>query len=58
MKQAEHCGFASMPDVEPDRRVEAHLLVDEQVGQLGLERGEVLVRGEVAVGLRPGGDGV
>ena len=44
-------------DVEPDRRVEAHLLVDQQMGQLGLERGEVLVRGEVAVGLRPGRDG-
>ena len=45
-------------DVEPDRRVEAHLLVEEQVGQLGLEGAEVLVRGEVVLRLRPGGDGV
>ena len=44
--------------VEPDRRVEAHLLVDEQVGQLGLEGLEVRVRGEVALGFGPGRDRV
>ena len=46
------------PDVEPDRRVEGHLLVDEQVGQLRLERLEVLVRREVVLGLGPRGDRV
>ena len=45
-------------DVEPDRRVERHLLVDDQVGQLRLEGLEVLVRREVVLGLRPGGDRV
>ena len=40
-------------DVEPDRRVEGHLLVHEEVGQLGLEGGEVLVRGEVVLGRAP-----
>ena len=56
MKHAEHCGFVFDPDVEPDRRVERHLLVDEQVGELGLERGEVLVGREVVLGLGPRGD--
>ena len=37
MKQAEHCGCCFDADVEPDRAVEGHLLVDEQVGQLRLE---------------------
>jgi hypothetical protein len=32
--------------------------VDEQVRELCLERGEVLVRGEVTLGLRPAGDRV
>ena len=45
-------------DVEPDRRVERHLLVDDQVGQLRLEGLEVLVGREVVLGLRPGGDRV
>ncbi len=45
-------------DVEPDRRVEAHLLVDEEVGQFGPESPEVLVRSEVVLRLRPAGDGV
>ena len=58
MKHAEHCGFCLDPDVEPDRRVERHLLVDEEVRQLGLERGQVLVGREVALGLGPGGDRV
>ena len=58
MKQALHCGSLFDPDVEPDRRVEGHLLVDEEVRQLGLERLEIGVRGEVALGLRPGRDRV
>ena len=58
MKQALHWGCASMPDVEPDRRVERHLLVDDQVRQLRLESGEVLVAREVVLGLRPGRDRV
>ena len=45
-------------DVEPDRRVERHLLVDDQVGQLGLEGLEVRVGREVVLGLGPGGDRV
>ena len=44
--------------VEPDRAVERHLLVDEEVGELRLERVEVLGRGEVALGLGPGRDRV
>ena len=45
-------------DVEPDRRVEGHLLVYEEVRQLRLEGGEVLVRVEVVLRQRPTGDGV
>ena len=37
MKQARALRLLLDADVEPDRRVEGHLLVDEQVGQLGLE---------------------
>jgi len=44
-------------DVEPDRRVEAHLLVDEEVGQLGLEGWRSSVGREVVLGLGPAGDG-
>ena len=44
------------PDVEPDRGVEGGLLVDQQVGQLGLERLGVVVGGEVAVLGAPAGD--
>ena len=58
MKQAEHCGLLLHADVEPDRRVEGHLLVHEQVRQLRLEGGEVLVRGEVVLRRGPAGDGV
>ena len=58
MKQARALRLRLDPDVEPDRRVEAHLLVDEQVGQLGLEGREVLVGREVALRLGPGGDRV
>ena len=46
------------PDVEPDRRVERHLLVHEQVGQLRLEGVEVLIRREVVLGVRPRRDRV
>jgi len=35
--------------VEPDRRVEGHLLVDEQVGQLGNEGGAILIGLEVVL---------
>ena len=37
MKQAEHCGLLLDADVEPDRRVEAGVLVEEDVRQLGVE---------------------
>ena len=39
--------------VEPDGRVEAHLLVDEEVRQLGLEGLQVLWAGEVFLCLGP-----
>ena len=45
------------PDVEPDRRVEGGLLVDQQVRQLGLEGLGVGVAGEVAVLAAPARDG-
>ena len=44
--------------VEPDRAVEGHLLVDDQVRQLGLEGLQVLVGREVVLGLGPGRDRV
>jgi hypothetical protein len=50
-------GLGLDPDVEPDRGVERGLLVDQQMGQLGLERPGVLVGGEVAVLGAPAGDG-
>ena len=56
MKQAEHCGFSSKPDVEPDRRVERRDLVQQDVRQLGLERVAVLDRREVAALAAPVGD--
>ena len=56
MKQAEHCGLSSKPDVEPDRRVERRELVQKDVGQLGLEGVGVLVGGEVAALATPRGD--
>ena len=37
MKQARALRLLFDADVEPDRRVERHLLVDEEVRQLGLE---------------------
>ena len=45
-------------DVEPDRRVEAGVLVEEDVLELGVEGLGVLLGGEVAVRPAPGGDGV
>ena len=48
MKQAQHCGLSSKPDVEPDRRVERRHLVQQDVGELGLEGVAVLLGGEVA----------
>ena len=44
--------------VEPDRAVEGHLLVQQQVSQLSLKRGQVLIRGEVPLRGGPAGDGV
>ena len=44
------------PDVEPHRAVEGRLLVEQDVGQLGLEGVGVLVGGEVAALAPPGGD--
>ena len=43
-------------DVEPDRRVERRQLVEQDVGQLGLEAVAVLDRGEVAALTTPVGD--
>ncbi len=43
-------------DVEPDRRVEGRLLVEQDRGQLGLEGVGVLVGGEVAALAPPVGD--
>jgi hypothetical protein len=56
MKQAEHCGCSSKPDVEPDGRVERRHLVQEDVRQLGLEGVAVLDGGEVAPLAPPVGD--
>ena len=56
MKQAEHCGRLLEADVEPDRRVEGRLLVEQDRGQLGLEGLGVLVGGEVAALAPPVGD--
>jgi hypothetical protein len=56
MKQAEHCGCSSKPDVEPDGRVERRHLVQEDVRQLGLEGVAVLDGGEVATLATPVGD--
>ena len=58
MKQARALRPLLHADVEPDGAVEGHLLVDQQVRQLRLERLEVLVRGEVVLGGRPRRDGV
>ena len=57
MKQAEHC--CSPPraaHVEPHRAVEGRLLVEQDVGQLGLEGVGVLVGCEVAALAPPAGD--
>ena len=43
-------------DVEPDGRVEGGLLVEEDVGELGLEGVGVLIGGEVAALAAPAGD--
>ena len=56
MKQAEHCGCLLEPHVEPHRAVEGRLLVEQDVGQLGLEGVGVLVGGEVAALAAPAGD--
>ena len=45
-------------DVEPDRRVEAGVLVEKDVLELGVEGLGVLLVGEVAVAAPPAGDGV
>ena len=56
MKQAEHCGCLLEADVEPDRRVEGRLLVEQDRGQLHLEGVGVLLGGEVAALAPPVGD--
>ena len=53
MKQAEHCGFSSTPNVEPDRAVEGRHLVEEEVLQLVVKGFGVLVRDEIAFPARP-----
>ena len=45
-------------DVEPDRRIESHLLLDEQVGQLVAESVSRRVVGKIAALFAPGDDGV
>ena len=37
MKQAEHCGCASIPTLNQTGRVEGRALLEEDVGQLGVE---------------------
>ena len=49
MKQALTCCLELVPDVEPDRRVEAEHLVQQHPGQLVVEDLGVLLGGEVAV---------
>jgi hypothetical protein len=44
------------PDVEPDRRIERRHLVEQDVGELGLEGVAVLLGGEVAALAAPIGD--
>ena len=46
------------PAVEPDRRVEGAVLVNEQVGQLVLERLRVGARSEIAAELFAGAAGL
>ncbi len=58
MKQAEHCGLLVDPHVEPDRAVEGGALLEEDVGQLVVEGGLVLIGREVAVLVAPAADGV
>jgi len=45
-------------DVEPDRGVEGDLLVEQEVGELGVEGGGVGGRGEVSVAEAPVADGL
>ena len=56
MKQARALRVLLEADVEPDRAVEGGLLVQEDVGELGLEGVGVLVGGEVAAVAAPAGD--
>src|SRR5439155_14487382 len=62
LDRVDEAGAALRPgldaDVEPDRRIERHLLVAQEMGQLRLEGAQVLVRGEIALRLRPAGDRV
>ena len=53
-----HCGCSSTPTLNQTGELKAHLLVDQQVRQLGLEGREVVVRREVVLRRGPGGDGV
>ena len=56
MKQARALRVLLEADVEPDRAVEGGLLVQQDVGELGLEGVGVLVGGEVAALAAPAGD--
>ena len=56
MKQAEHCGCSSKPTLNQTGRVEGRHLVEQDVGELGLEGVGVLVGGEVAALAAPAGD--
>ena len=59
MKQADACcGTPVDADVEPHRRVEGRLLVDDQVLELVAERLRLVVVDEVAALAAPPGDGV
>ena len=59
MKHADTCGLArGDAEVEPHRAVEAHLLMQQQVGELVLERGRIGLGGEVAAFAAPLADGV
>ena len=56
MKQALTLRVLLEADVEPDGRVEGGELVQQDVGQLGLEGVAVVLGGEVAALASPGGD--
>ena len=44
MKQAEHCGFGSMPQLNQTGRIEGYVLVQQQVGKLVTEYARIALR--------------